>query len=93
MPKQVSIIFDRFKDKNFITRLIKVNVSSENTKRFDKNRFSMFKSLFRNFGLALIDNFIEQLFVLIRRKTQMKQEHQLAAEIVAGMIRGSKYWT
>ncbi|UJR17105.1 hypothetical protein I4U23_004001 [Adineta vaga] len=50
-------------------------------------------NLFRNFGLAFIDNFIEQLHLLIRRKTHAKQEHQLAAEIIAGMIRGSKYWT
>jgi hypothetical protein len=44
--------------------------------------------------LVLVDNFIEQLYILIREKSK-KQEgsHRVAAEIVAGMIRGSKYWT
>ncbi|CAF1542390.1 unnamed protein product, partial [Rotaria sp. Silwood1] len=51
--------------------------------------------LFRNYGPALVDNFIETLYVLIHEKTKEKQEgsHRVAAEIVAGMIRGSKYWT
>ena len=53
------------------------------------------QGLFRNFGLAFVDNFIEQLYLLIREKIQEKYEdnHRAAAEIVAGMIRGSKYWT
>ena len=38
---------------------------------------------------------MEQLYVLIRENTKEKQKgsHRVAAEIVAGMIRGSKYWT
>jgi hypothetical protein len=38
---------------------------------------------------------MEQLDPLIHEKTQEKQKgsHRVAAEIVAGMIRGSKYWT
>jgi len=37
---------------------------------------------------------MDHLYLLIREKTK-KQEgsHRVAAEIVAGMIRGSKYWT
>ena len=42
-----------------------------------------------------VDDFIERLYLLIREKTKEKQEgsHRVAAEIVAGMIRGSKHWT
>ncbi|CAF0911086.1 unnamed protein product [Adineta steineri] len=80
-------------DENFLIQLIKINVNNEDIIKFDKSRFSMFKSLFRIFGLSFFDNFMKQLDLLVHRKKHEKQEHRLAAEIVAGMIRGSKYWT
>ncbi len=38
---------------------------------------------------------MEQLYILIHEQTKEKQEgsHRVAAEIVAGIICGSKYWT
>ncbi|CAF2872959.1 unnamed protein product [Rotaria sp. Silwood2] len=97
MSEQVAIIYDYFIDKTFLTRSIQVIIFDDNSERinFDRTQFAMFKGLFRNFGLAFIDNFMEQLYILVREKTKEKQEgsHRIAAEIVAGMIRGSKYWT
>ncbi|CAF4100985.1 unnamed protein product [Rotaria sp. Silwood2] len=95
MPKHVLIIFDRFLDKNFVAKFTKLIIYDEGTIDFNKTRFLMYKGLFRNFGLALVENFIEQSYVLIREKIQEKYEgsHRAAAEIIAGMIRGSKYWS
>ena len=44
--------------------------------------------------MVLVDGFMDQLYLLIRDKSK-KQEgsHRVAAEIVSGMIRGSKNWT
>jgi hypothetical protein len=37
---------------------------------------------------------MEQLNILIHEKNKTQEgSHRVAAEIVAGMIRGSKYWT
>ena len=60
-------------------------------------RFVFFLSnqgLFRNYGLVFVDNFIDQLYILIREKTKKQESsHRIAAEIIAGLIRGSKNWT
>ncbi|CAF2108179.1 unnamed protein product [Rotaria magnacalcarata] len=95
IPTHVSIILDRFLDKDFVTKLSKCIIFDEGDIDFDKIRFLMYKGLFRNFGLAFVDNFIEQVYILVREQTREKYEgsHRAAAEIVAGMIRGSKYWT
>jgi hypothetical protein len=38
---------------------------------------------------------MEQLYALVREKRKEKQKgsHVVAAEMVVGIIRGSKYWT
>ncbi|CAF3971108.1 unnamed protein product [Rotaria sp. Silwood2] len=97
MPEHVAILYKRFMDKNFISKLIQYMVITDerNQSNFNVHRFRMFKGLFRNFGFDLVDHFMEQLDILIHEKMTEKQEgcHRVAAEIVAGMIRGSKHWT
>ncbi|CAF4903678.1 unnamed protein product, partial [Rotaria sp. Silwood1] len=97
MPEHVAILYNRFIDKNFIKKFIQYMIieDEENETNFNINRFRMFKGLFRNFGSDFIDHFMEQLNILIHEKTKGKYAdcHRIAAEIVAGMIRGSKYWT
>lgn len=97
MSEHAAVIYTRFMDKNFVTKLLQyMTLDGEGDEiTFDIHRFRMFKGLFRNFGMDFIDHFMEQLYVLIHEKSKDKQEgsHRVAAEIVAGMIRGSKYWT
>lgn len=55
----------------------------------------MFKSLFRNFGRAdIVHSLFELLDKLISDKDTNTHEcsHKLAAEILSGLIRGSKSW-
>ncbi|CAF4504295.1 unnamed protein product, partial [Rotaria socialis] len=96
MPEDVAILYEKFMDKSFINKITQFMVLDEEEEEinFDIHRFRMFKGLFRNFGLDLVDSFMDELYILIREKTK-KQEgsHRVAAEIVAGMIRGSKHWT
>jgi proteasome activator subunit 4 len=96
MPERVAILYEKFIDKSFISKSIQFMVLDEEEEaiNFDIHRFRMFKGLFRNFGWTFVDNFMDELYPLIHEKTK-KQEgsHRVAAEIVAGMIRGSKYWT
>ncbi|CAF3001054.1 unnamed protein product [Rotaria sp. Silwood2] len=98
MSEQVAILYNQFIDENFVKRMIQfmvLDADDDDKIKFNTARFFLFKGLFRNFGLAFFDNFMEQLYILIHEKTKEKQEksHQVAAEIVAGMIRGSKCWT
>ncbi|CAF0736207.1 unnamed protein product [Didymodactylos carnosus] len=97
LPEHVAIIYERFSDKNFIEQFAQFMILDEEKGKvnFDTRRFQMFKGIFRNFGLEFVDNFLECLYTLIHNKDKTKQEgsHRVAAEITAGMIRGSKYWT
>ncbi|CAF1592529.1 unnamed protein product, partial [Adineta steineri] len=97
MPQDVTILYDRFMNEKFVRQITQLMIlnETEEQKNFDKDQFVMFKGLFRNFGLAFFDNFMEQLNELAHEKITKKQEgsHQVAAQIVAGMICGSKNWT
>lgn len=63
--------------------------------KFDKKRFYLFKALFRNFGTTdIVHSLFDLLHKLVADKDTNTHEcsHKLAAEIVSGLIRGSKSW-
>lgn len=97
-------------DADFVKKFIKLTVSSSNpsntstsnsgdatktSEKFDKKKFYLFKSLFRNFGtLNIVNNLFEHLNQLVTDKSSQSKEDsaKLAAELISGLIRGSKYW-
>ncbi|PKU42955.1 proteasome activator complex subunit 4 [Limosa lapponica baueri] len=87
------IIYDHFSDPKFVEQLIKF-LSLEDRKgkdKFNPRRFCLFKGLFRNFDdafLPVLQPHLEQLVADSHESTQ-----RCVAEIIAGLIRGSKHWT
>ncbi|XP_045600493.2 proteasome activator complex subunit 4 isoform X1 [Procambarus clarkii] len=86
-------IYDFFISHDNVDKLVSFLSLEENKERdnFNTRRFWMFKGLFRNFG----DTFLHLLEGHIKRlvgETQ-KSSQRCAAEIITGMIRGSKHWT
>jgi len=91
-PQEKEMV-DFFSDSGNISQLIEFLSLEENKgkDRFDSKRFCMWKGLFRNFG----NIFLEQLKPSIETLTLAQQEssQRCAAEMIAGLIRGSKHWT
>uniref|UniRef100_A0A0C9QKU2 PSME4 protein n=1 Tax=Fopius arisanus TaxID=64838 RepID=A0A0C9QKU2_9HYME len=87
------LLVDRFiKDPSHITRLIKFH-SLEDRKgrdKFNGLRFQLYKGIFRNHGVDILDIFIPHLLNLVTQKQEASQ--LCAAELIAGVIRGSKHW-
>ncbi|TRY93382.1 hypothetical protein DNTS_032873 [Danionella cerebrum] len=93
MNKSEQIIYDHFSDQLFIDQLIQY-LSLEDRKgkdKFSPRRFCLFKGLFRNFGdsfLPLLKPHMERLVSDSHESTQ-----RCVAEIISGLIRGSKHWS
>uniref|UniRef100_A0A8D2L1E2 Proteasome activator subunit 4 n=1 Tax=Varanus komodoensis TaxID=61221 RepID=A0A8D2L1E2_VARKO len=87
------IIYDHFSDPKFVEQLIKF-LSLEDRKgkdKFNPRRFCLFKGLFRNFDdafLPVLKPHLERLAIDSHESPQ-----RCVAEIIAGLIRGSKHWT
>lgn len=92
-------IRDKFQnDSEFVKKFIKLSIIEEykGNEKFDKKKFYFFKSLFRNFGTSeIFNNLYEHLNRLVTDKDTQTQEcsHKLAAELISGLIKGSKYWS
>ncbi|ELW47867.1 Proteasome activator complex subunit 4 [Tupaia chinensis] len=93
MTEAEQIIFDHFSDPKFVEQLITF-LSLEDRKgkdKFNPLRFCLFKGIFRNFDdvfLPVLKPHLERLVADSHESTQ-----RCVAEIIAGLIRGSKHWT
>ncbi|XP_051507905.1 proteasome activator complex subunit 4A isoform X2 [Myxocyprinus asiaticus] len=93
MNESEQIIYDHFSDQLFIDQLVKF-LSLEDLKgndKFSPLRFCLFKGLFRNFDdafLPLLKPHMERLVTDSHESTQ-----RCVAEIISGLIRGSKHWS
>ncbi|XP_062859085.1 proteasome activator complex subunit 4B isoform X2 [Trichomycterus rosablanca] len=93
MNESERIIYDRFSDPVFIKQLIEF-LSLEDRKgkdKFNPRRFCLFKGLFRNYNdafLPVLKPHMEQLTSDSHESTQ-----RCVAEIIAGLVRGSKHWS
>ncbi|XP_049827617.1 proteasome activator complex subunit 4-like [Schistocerca gregaria] len=87
--KEVDIFFS---SQGNIDKLVKYLALEEKKgkDKFNGYRFIMFKGLFRNHGDAYLRYFSHHLEELVADKNESSQ--RCAAEIIAGIIRGSKHW-
>ena len=86
-------IYDSFNDENFVKQLVTF-LCLENEKgkdEFNFKRMNMFRGLFRNFGDTFVPYFKKHIEQLVSDKHESNQ--RCAAEIITGMVMGSKHWT
>uniref|UniRef100_A0A673FRQ3 Proteasome activator complex subunit 4B-like n=1 Tax=Sinocyclocheilus rhinocerous TaxID=307959 RepID=A0A673FRQ3_9TELE len=93
MNERERVIYDHFTEPMFIKQLIEF-LSLEDRKgkdKFNPRRFCLFKGLFRNYSdafLPVLKPHMEQLANDSHESTQ-----RCVAEIIAGLVRGSKHWS
>uniref|UniRef100_UPI00358F6C57 proteasome activator complex subunit 4 isoform X3 n=1 Tax=Myxine glutinosa TaxID=7769 RepID=UPI00358F6C57 len=85
-------IYDQFTDPKFVEKLIGYLAleESKGKDKFNARRFVLFKGLFRNFDETFLPVFRPHMEHLVGDAHESAQ--RCLAEIVAGMIRGSKHW-
>ncbi|XP_028809979.1 proteasome activator complex subunit 4B isoform X2 [Denticeps clupeoides] len=93
MNERERIIYNYFSNPDFINQLIKF-LSLEDRKgkdKFNPRRFCLFKGLFRNYS----DTFLPVLMPHMERLAADSHEstQRCVAEIIAGLVRGSKHWS
>uniref|UniRef100_A0A8B9HIU6 Proteasome activator subunit 4b n=1 Tax=Astyanax mexicanus TaxID=7994 RepID=A0A8B9HIU6_ASTMX len=93
MNESEKIIYEQFSNPTFISQLIEF-LSLEDRKgkdKFNPRRFCLFKGLFRNYSdafLSVLKPHMERLAGDSHESTQ-----RCVAEIIAGLVRGSKHWS
>uniref|UniRef100_A0AAR2INB5 Proteasome activator Blm10 mid region domain-containing protein n=1 Tax=Pygocentrus nattereri TaxID=42514 RepID=A0AAR2INB5_PYGNA len=93
MTEREQIIYDHFSDPIFVDQLIQY-LSLEDRKgkdKFSPRRFCLFKGLFRNFDDSFLPVLKPHMEQLVGDTHESKQ--RCVAEIISGLIRGSKHWS
>lgn len=85
-------IFAFFNDAKNLDKLVSFLSLEENKgkDKFDSRKFLMWKGLFRNYGSSILENLKAHIEKLC--EDQQESHQRCAAEMVAGLIRGSKHW-
>lgn len=86
------LIVRAFENKEYLEKFIKFH-SMEIKKgedSFQHINYTVYKSLFRNYGYKMFENFKPMVKSLLAETLESK--HRCAIELLAGMIRGSKHW-
>ncbi|KAK8403278.1 hypothetical protein O3P69_000420 [Scylla paramamosain] len=93
LTEEERAVYDFFICQENVDKLVSFLSLEENKERdsFNTRRFWMIKGLFRNFGDAFLPQFEGHLERLV--KETQKSSQRCAAEVITGMIRGSKHWT
>jgi len=93
MPDQEQEIIKFILDDCHLEKLIEFLSLEENKGRdkFDSRKFLMWKGIFRNYGVMVLEKLKEPLQKLCN--DQQESSQRCAAEIISGLIRGSKHWT
>nr|XP_034177609.1 proteasome activator complex subunit 4-like [Osmia lignaria] len=81
-----------FNDPENIKKLIKFySLETKKDKdKFNVHKYLLFKGVFRNHGTVFLKHFLPHLQELVVDKQESSQ--RCAAEIIAGIIKGSKHW-
>lgn len=93
LTPQEKEIFEFFSNKDYLKQLVRYLSMEEKKGRdqFNVYRFLMFKTLFKLFEDKLLDDFLPHLQNLVSDKEEHSQ--RCAAEMISGIIRGSKHWS
>lgn len=93
MTSQEQEIYIFLQDDGHLKKLIEFLSLEENKgkDKFDSRKFLMWKGIFRNYGAMVLEKLKEPLERLCNEQQESSQ--RCAAEIMSGLIRGSKHWT
>ncbi|GAB0097686.1 proteasome activator complex subunit 4A-like [Sergentomyia squamirostris] len=87
------VIFQFFMDPDNVEKLVTFwSLEEKKGKdKFNRSRFFLIKSLCSSFGDVFLDTFLGHLPRLIAAK-EFESNHRCAAEIMAGLMKGTKHW-